>query len=264
MNASPATFYAFKASPLNKIWANTDDQSTPTTLYYSDGTTVTSDENYKIQDGNVYIYGEQAEYNQSFNIVQLPLYCWRANDGLTWQYVYTNTDTISSLDTPLFTNTGETYTGTDFSIVPDGSGFAVAYLNRTAEYYADGYIPSETLYAYITESDPRYIWSNYITAPTILYDEKGNIYTGTEWYISDGQIYFNGTQATADSLKDISSFAIPVVSGLIGSNGSPTQTINSNVGVVTVIKQALTKEQMRNIALNFSSTLGENPCINAY
>ena len=58
--------------------------------------------------------------------------------------------------------------------------------------------------------------------------------------------------------------ALPLTSFITSANGTNAQLINSNVGVVSIIKKALTKEEMRSISLTLEATMGNNPCLQTY
>ena len=58
--------------------------------------------------------------------------------------------------------------------------------------------------------------------------------------------------------------ALPLTSFVTSANGTNAQLINSNVGVISIIKKALTKEEMRSISLTLEATMGNNPCLQTY
>ena len=58
--------------------------------------------------------------------------------------------------------------------------------------------------------------------------------------------------------------ALPLTSFVTSANGTNAQLIDSNVGVVSIIKKALTKEEMRSISLTLEATMGNNPCLQTY
>ena len=57
---------------------------------------------------------------------------------------------------------------------------------------------------------------------------------------------------------------LPITSYVIDSNSEKSQYVNSNVGVVSIIKKALTDEEIRAFALTLEASMGNNPCIQTY
>ena len=106
------------------------------------------------------------------------------------------------------------------------------------------------------------VWANDSSIPSILYDANGDLYTGTDFTLTNNIIYYkDGGQATYNSLFNILIPALPVTSYVTGVNGEPEKYINSNIGVVVVIKAGMTEEQLRSFSLNLEAALGNNPCI---
>ena len=57
---------------------------------------------------------------------------------------------------------------------------------------------------------------------------------------------------------------LPMTSYIVNANGSNIQYIDSNVGIISIIKKALTDEELRAFALTLEASMGNNPCIQTY
>ena len=81
-----------------------------------------------------------------------------------------------------------------------------------------------------------------------MYDSNGDLYAGTEFTLNNNTIYYvDGGIASYNSLFNILIPALPVTSYVTGANGKPEKHINSNIGVVAVIKEKIEDE---NLSLN--------------
>lgn len=58
--------------------------------------------------------------------------------------------------------------------------------------------------------------------------------------------------------------SLPLTSYIVNENGGNAQLIDSNVGVISIVKKALVEEEMRALSLILEATMGNNPCIQTY
>ena len=198
------------------------------------------------------------------NIEVSQLYCWKAINSEN--FIYTDTLTIQP-DTLLYNRDHSIYTPslTGFHIVGPIDGVCVVcYQSMGADRYSSGDKPPVTLYPYTYVSPTsQNIWANSPTYPAILYQENGDEYSGYEWSIHNGEVlYLNKYPAQYDSSLDKTiPFTVNTTSYIIDRNNRKTDFINSEVGVVSVIKSALTRDQLRFLSLLLTSSIGKSPSI---
>ena len=258
MNDATATLYAFTYTENGTIWANS--ATVPTELLNADGTPYTGTE-WELSDGTVFFGEFVSTYEESKNEETDKLYAWNYNDGLDDHTIYTKTETLEA-DTIMYNANYTQYIGTAFTLVLSGSDYIIQYNSNTTEYTEEMNIEPQTLYAYYYEGNMNTVWANDSSIPSILYDANGDLYTGTDFTLNNNIIYYkDGGEATYNSLFNILIPALPVTSYVTGVNGEPEKYINSNIGVVVVIKAGMTEEQLRSFSLNIEAALGNNPCI---
>lgn len=261
MNTAPSMLYSFTYTPHGEIWAN--DPINPTVLYNQDGSPYTAGE-WQISEGVVFYNDFQAVYNIYDNIQTEKLYAWNYNDGLDDHTIYTKVNTLAA-DTPLYNANYSRYTGQEFVIVMSGSDYIIQYNTNTTEYTESLDIEPKTIYAFYYAGDFQTIWANSSSVPTVLYDANTDVYSGTDWTIVDNTVIYKGEGiATYDGSYNVPIPTLPVTSYVVGNNGNPEKYINSNVGMITVIKAELTEAQLRSLSLNLEATVGNNPCISTY
>lgn len=261
MNDAVATLYAFTYTENGTIWANSPTQ--PTELYNENGTPYVG-HNWVVSGGSIFFNEFVASYRESHNAETELLYAWNYNDGLDDHTIYTKEQDLVA-ETILYNPNYTEYTGSNFRVIQSGSAYIIQYDSNTTEYDETLNIPPKTLYNYYYEGTLETVWANNSAIPSVLYDSNGNLYEGTDWTLDNNTIYYkDGGVASYDSLFNIAVPSIPVTSYVINSNGNPSKFINSDVGAVTVIKEALEEGQMRSFALNLESTMGNNPCISIY
>lgn len=261
MNTAPSMLYSFTYTPHGEIWAN--NPSTPTTLYNQDGTPYEGDE-WKILNNAVFYNDYQAAYNISENVQTEKLFAWNYNDGLYNHPIYTKTLTLEA-DTPLYNADYTLYTEHEFKIILSGDEYIIQYNTNTADYDEVLDIESKTLYAFYYMAEFQTIWANSSSIPTVLYNSNADVYSGVDWKIEDNTvIYKNEGIASYNSAYNTSVPTLPVTSYVIGANGTPEKYVNSNVGMVAVIKASISDEHLRILATNLEATVGNNPCISTY
>lgn len=258
MNDTVPTLYAFTYTQNGTIW--TDSSTTPTKLLNADGSPYIGT-NWAISDNRVFFDEFVATYNQAKDETTDLLYAWNYNDGLDDMTIYTKELTITA-DTVLYNADYTPYTGSAFFIVLSGTGYIIQYNSNTTEYTENMNILPKTLYAFYYEGNLKTVWTNSSSVPSVLYDSNGDLYTGTEFTLSNNTIYYiDGGIASYNSLFNILIPALPVTSYVTGADGKPEKHINSNIGVVAVIKEKIEDENLRALSLNLEAALGNNPCI---
>ena len=268
MNPSPSILYTFKCTPIPSVWADTTPITAETKLYDKNGNLIPdSNPEYVKKDETVYINNKPCIHAQTGDIKTDILYAWFFDDGSVqeenWKLIYTKKLNIDNAFVPLYNRDGTLYTGSLYSVVQSGNEFIVAYKNEPMEYKESKNVPTTTLYCYQAASlDPQLIWANSSANPTILFYNDGGTYTGNDWYIEGNKVYYKGEMA--EPLEDVVEAPLNTTSYITGENGSPEKLINSNVGLIFVLKEALSQEKMRAVSLNISATMGKNPCISSY
>ena len=261
MNVTPSLLYSFTYAASKTIWADSDEA--PTSLFNENGTPYVGDE-WSVSETNVFFKEYLTSYDSTKNVTTDKLYSWVYNDGLDDYIIYTKTLNIQA-DTTLYNADYTLYTGTDFKVTLSGSNYIIQYLANSTENEPAKDIQSKILYAYSYAGSLETIWANSSSAPTALYKSNGDVYEGSDWTLSNNIIYYkDGGIATYNSAFNITIPTLPVTSYVIGSDGNPTQYINSNIGAITVIKETMNEEQLRSFALNLEATMGNNPCIKVY
>ena len=261
MKNPSSRLYAFSYTDIKKVYA--DNPTSPTTLLNSDGTVYVGSD-WQIENNKI-LYGENvAVYIASSDMLTDTLYAWVYNDGLTDFKVYTKTLELQA-NTTLYNENYTVYTGTTFNIVPSGSSYIIQYNGNTANQDPSENIISKTLYCFECNLGTYYIWANSSYNPTALFESDGSVYTGSDWKIENNKVIYQDTSiATYDYTQDIISSALPVTSYVVGTNGRPSQYINSNIGYISVIRSPIKEDQLRCFALTLESAIGNNPCIVTY
>lgn len=260
MNSTPSVLYAFTCAPTQIIYTNSS--STPTQLFNSDGTPYLGAD-WVISNNQVFYKSSTSNYSSTDNVQTDLLYAWLYNDGTQNHIIYTKTSTITE-STILYNSDYTIYSGTDFAIVQSGTNYIVTYLNNNTTYTSSKNIDPKTLYAYKYIDSIKTIWSNSSSTPSVLYEANGDMYTGSEWTIEGSTIKYNGFVATYTSSDDVTVPALPATSFIVNSNGVNTNFVNSNIGIITVIKDELKNDELRSLSLNLEATMGNNPCIVTY
>lgn len=268
MNYNPTTIYGFTCIPNPTVWANSS--TTPTVLYDASGDVIPTTEKYKIQNNKVYINNNLCSLNADKNKSSGEYFAWLYNDAPETYTIYTRTETINSPNIKLYSDIGVLNTNSNFSIIQEGSSYVVAYNNNAMHRPPAGTTPNPdkdpvTLYAYSYNQPEQSIWADQSSNPHILYEQNGDTYTGNRWRIEDGVVYLDNYEAEyTSSLNNSNLAALRITSYITGSSGSAEQLINSETGLVFVIKEGLSKAQIRALSLNLCSILGKNPCANSY
>ena len=128
-------------------------------------------------------------------------------------------------------------------------------------------IPNKEVYYYSYVMPMDIIYTNDVEKPTVLYykndENEFENYSGDEWTIFEDKIYKLGQLATYTG-ETVETKSPDLTSYIINANGVPTDFINSNVGLISIIKEALTDENAKIMALNLCATLGRNPYLGGF
>lgn len=178
----------------------------------------------------------------------------------------------------LYNSDYEIYLGDSFQVIQDEvtSLYSIKFFDNDGTIHdtitdpdnPDSYnIPSKTIYHYQYKMEPAMIYTNNLTVPTVLYykNDEGDYvnYSGDEWTIFEDKIYrldqlAEYTGETVDTRSpDLTSYITDI-------NGNPIDFINSNVGLISIIKEALLEDNARIMALNLCATLGRNPYLGGF
>lgn len=262
MQELPGALYYFYCIPTFVGYANSG--SRPTELYNSDGSPYepSEDSEWTIENNNLYYNGNEAFYSSSDNILTDPLYKWTYNDGEFNHSIYTKVPPtsdgqhLSESGAILYNEDYTMYDGTEWVVSEDDR---VQFNGNNAFYVSVSQI---TLYAWKYIADRAEIYGNKPSAPTSFYNvENKELYTGNEWVVTDGVLFYNGQQAQYDSSLNTSTYYPNLTSYIVDSTGNIAKPINSEVGVVSIIKDKITENKIRALSLLLCATMGINPYI---
>ena len=257
MKELPGTLYYFACTPVYMGYANAS--SSPSIIYNADGTEYTGTE-WEIENNVLTYNNNPASYSAADNITTDQLYAWEYNDGENVHYVYTKVVPAANnkLSTPWATLYNDDYTeyeGDDFFVSYD----VVEYRGNQATYEPSKNPIIYTLYAWKYEAPEAEILANSPISPTSLYDaETEKLYTGTEWKISDRDIYYSGQKAAYTGRNAQPNYP-DLTSYITDAGGDVIQPINAEVGIVSIIKNEMEEEKVRALSLLLCATMGINP-----
>ena len=263
MQELPETLYYFSCIPTYIGYA--DKSSNPTKIYNKDGSPYTGTD-WTISNNILKYNNNNTSYSSTDNLVTDQLYAWKYYDGENNHFVYTkveptpNGQTLSSYGASLFNADYTPYTGTDFYV----NGNIVSYRGNNATYDQTSNPSTFTLYAWKLVENKVEIYGNKQSNPTSFYDIVDNspvLYTGVDWTATGGHVYYKGQQATYDSTKNKLTNYTPVASYIIDSQSNISNPINSEVGVISIIKDSLSEEKVRALSLLLCATMGINPYV---
>ena len=255
-----AFLYGYTFTPYELAY--TDSEEHPTRLINPDGTDYEGHD-WVISNEKVYYKTEEAQYESGYDTQTPTLFAWTYNDGVMDYKIYTEDDSISE-DTILYNRDYTEYTGSDYLVVPgEDDSYVIQYQNMfTLDYNENQSINPVPLYAFIVYLPEAHIWANSDTVPTVLFNEDGSTYSGTTWYIEEGDIaYENEGYAYYDSSYNIATSATGAASFIIDAQGNKVQMVKSAIGMVSVAFAGLTNDELRICALELTAMIGKNPCI---
>lgn len=263
MKELPGILYYFYCIPSFIGYA--DNGSNPTAIYNTDGTPYTGNE-WTIANSALNYDGNPATYAASDNITLEQLYAWVYDDGENIHTIYTKVapaadgQSLSEYGALLYNSDYTSYEGSDFTI----NGDLVIYRNSETAYYSSSANPPiKTLYAWKYVAPQVSIFGNRALSPTSFYENTADkdLYTGDSWTVKDGQVYYLGQEAMRNPAEDTSTPYPDLTSYIIDENGNISQPINSEVGVITIVKDKLEDEKVRALSLLLCATAGINPYI---
>lgn len=289
MSDISSTLYAYSCAPKYLIYASIDEENNPISpLFYENDAgnlVVYKGDDWKIEkeDGvnKIFYKGNVASLDPSEEVVETEkLYGWIPESGVIVydKVVYTKElpegGNFTYVPT-LYNSDYEVYSELDFGIIQNQeTGF------YNIVYYQDGTIyntvhdPEEshdiqprTLYCFKYQMEEETMFTNNQITPTILYEKKENtfkIYTGDEWVIESNNIYRLGQVASYTPEKNETVDSPDLTSYITDENGFPADFINSKVGLISIIKEALKNEDARIVAMSLCASLGKNPYLGGF
>ena len=263
INESAGTLYGYSCSPEYSIY--TDNSSNPTKLYNADGSPYTGAD-WTIEGTNVKYKGDTSAYTASENITTDTLYAWvPVGTSVYENIVYTKSETISS-DTILYKENyeKEDMATSSFSIAQSGSSYVILYQGGQTERHPESDVEPKTIYCFKYSLGDKIIYTNNAITPTILYNEDGSYYTGDEWRIEDTYIYFNELRATYNPIYNKETFTPNLTSYITDEDNKAIYPINADIGTISIVKERISNENLRLLALIFCATMGKNPYLGGH
>ena len=264
MKELPGTLYYFSCTPQYIGYSDADID--PTKIYNEDGTPYTGFD-WTINDSVLQYDGNDATYSAEDNVQTDPLYAWVYDDSENIHIIYTKVpptpsgQTLSEPDAQLYNKDYTLYNGDDFTVQDD----LVLYRDEHTAIYTPSADPGIlTLYAWKYVAPKGEIYGNRPQGVTALYtyEEKPEPYVGTEWTLVDGEVYYDGQKAEYDSSERPLSTIYPDLTSYIKDGENQiSQPINSEVGIISIIKDEMSEEKVRALALLLCGTMGINPYI---
>lgn len=257
MNEAPTTLYCFTYTDEVSIYAK--ENKDVTELYNADGTLYDGAEWY-IENGNVFYKNQEIAYNEDLNTTTPLLYAWTYEDSLVSHTIFTKDETINE-NTLLYNSDYTVYSGSEFSVALVDSRYVVQYETYEATADSSKNINSVTLYAFTYRGITQRVWADNQNNPTLLFDPNGNLYTGSDWAISNNKVLYRGKEGTYDSNSNVTIPTLSATSYITGTNGNIKDPINSNVSLMSIIKENMDTEKLRLLSLRIEASIGTNPCI---
>lgn len=260
INEIPGKLYAFSCAPEYNIY--TDEPSYPTELLNPDGSPYTgTDWRLGIEDNKVYYKGEEAFYDSEGNEITDKMYAWVPADSPVYDFVvYTKTEQLK-YDTILYNSdyTEVDQTQSPFTLALSGDSYVILFEGGQTDRHPSYDIEPKTIYDYKYIMSDQIIYTNSTTVPTVLYNEDKSYYTGTDWVIRNNAIFYLGFRAFPDEDRNIETFCPNLSSYITNAQGDIIENINSNVGLVSIVKEKIPNDYARNLALILCANLGKNP-----
>ena len=263
MQELPGALYYYSCTPSYEIYANNKDN--PSIIYNPDGT-VYSGEDWTIENNILCYEGHEATYTQPDNKLTDQLYAWVYDDGENIHVIYTKVapsadgQTLSEPWADLYNDDYTLYTGDDFSVYDN----LVLFRNEHNSTYDSSLNPGRfTLYAWKYIAPKAEIYGNKPLNPTAFYEytEEKELYSGNDWTVSDGEVFYMGQLASRDASKDTNTSYPNLTSYITNAAGEVSEPICAEVGIISIIKDKLNEEKVRALALLLCATMGTNPYI---
>ena len=258
INETSGTLFGFVCIP--EYFVYVDNPTEPTVMYNEDGSPYTGSD-WTIEDNTVKYKGEISTYEEAKNITTDKLYAWTPVGTSVFEHViYTKSETITP-NTILYK---ENYEKEDmsrslFSIAQSGSSYVILYDGAQTERQPELDVEPKTIYCYEYVSNRQIIHTNNPEAPAVLYNLDGTYYSGSDWVIEGTSIYYLGFKAEYDETQNIETFTPDLTSYITGRNGEKTYPIDSNIGVISIIREKFSEKALKSTALLMCATMGKNP-----
>lgn len=252
MDETPGTLYAFKCTPTYSVYKDTSNR------LWTDSTTPYTGSEWVISNDNV-MYKENIASETSITTQTVSLRAWIPSIGTSTEIIYTMDDTITP-NTILYNSDYTVYTGGSFTLADGPNNTTIIlYEGQSTEYDQSQDIEPVTLTLYEYRESTQEIWANSSTYPLFLYNSSGKPNTNASWTISDGKIFYKDQEATRYEEDDRDTYMPNLTSYIESSEGSRQFPINAKVGLISIIKEKLSDEAARTIALNLCASMGRNP-----
>lgn len=282
--SASGTLYKYSCTPQYLAWTGTDTIGGTTAnnpVFCTANGMTTEFTDWTFSDDYTKVLFKDNEVEPSGTPVTKVLYAWgyweteSPDTNPPTEVIYTDTLTITE-NTKLYNENFEEIEQdeTEFNIQSDGSEYKIYYGTTSTYTYSEWDISREI---------KSYVYSNiqdiYTTVTSIedgikypLYIKSGDAYIsyikpeeGPYWQFGDTNLYYvdslstpSSTAATVDTTP-INIESPSLTSYVIGKDGAPKEYINSNVGIISIIKEKLSAANARILALNLCATLGRNP-----
>lgn len=259
INEVPGTLYAFSCAPYYDIYANSPTY--PTELLNPDGSPYTGSDWYLSSNYKIYYKNKEAFYSQDNDRATDKMYAWVPSDTTIFEYVvYTKSEKLR-YDTILYNSD---YTEVDpntspFTLALSGDSYVILFEGEQTERHESYDIHSKTIYDFRYTMSDQVIYTNNATVPTVLYNEDNSYYLGSDWTIVNNSIYYLNFKASLDEERNISTFCPNLSSYITNAQGNIVENINSNVGLISIIKELLPTDYARTLALVLCANMGKNP-----
>lgn len=258
MKELPGTLYLFSCSPSYSCYSNST--STPTTLLNEDGSPYEGEE-WKIEDSLLTYNGNPAT-PQSTPITVGPLYAWTYDDGENPPYtVWTK---VSPADSTHLSEEGAELYNSDFTLYNGEfyvNGDQIIYDGFVATYTSSLDVPETPIYEWKYIAPEASIYANKSSNPTSLYTvDTKELYTGSEWEIVDGNVYYMEQRASYKSTSLDTKYP-DLTSYIVDAEGKITKQIDAEVGIISIVKDKMAEDRVRALSLLLCATMGINPYV---
>lgn len=273
MKELPGKLYEFKVTPAHSTYIReTSDLVNKYQLCDRDGNIISESTEWTVENSEsgvkVYYNGHEASLETSQDNT-IYLYPWTFTppvEGAEPSTIYTLGDSEGVYpitdNTVLYNQYYEVYEQSAESGHWRISGGQLLYHYGETDYDGDYQLGSSLNYVisyYVYQEEPQRAWTNSVSTPTILYNEHNEeLGSDSGWKIEDNKIYYENQEASYQNQYK-STYYPDLTSYIISSDGTFTDYINSNVGLVSIVKEKLSEENARVFALNLCATMGKNP-----
>ena len=287
ISESTGLLYAFTCAPEYIIYALQENGSPTLPLFYKNNTNnflVYKGSDWTLSNEKIYYKGNEASIDLEVPVQETGnLYGWvpvgtPTLDNVVYTKILPSTNDGFTEVPTLYNSDYEVYMGEDFGVeLNTANNKYIIKFYRDGDSYNTVHDPnpqdskdilSKQVYCYKYTMEPAIIFTNNEVNPTVLYtrteDDEYINYAGDEWKIENNKIYRLDQLATYTPESDVETNSPDLTSYIINEQGIPSKFINSNVGVISIIKEALSDENARILSLNLCATLGINPYLGGF